>query len=356
MKVSTRLAHCQRIVGRARMGKGQWPAADASDGPDIAETAKEKANALRRDLITSARPRARAKHGFSLMSFLVTSIVQRKKVGSATVKAVLMYMSDCASEDGTGIWTSKSNMAADLEMGRRTVQEAIDRLMKAGLVEQTGTRPHPHGITVEYRIVMSAVKALDPTDRRSNTRAGAAPVREPHATRAGAAHHDVREPHTNRPLTVLEPSKEVGADAPTARAKPTADVSVAVDDWNAAAGRLGWPPIKAISDARLKSLAARLKDAGGIEGWRIALGKAEASDFLNARASPHWTGFCFDWAVKAANFAKIMEGNYDNRPDRRHPAGAAYATGNRSTDGIVAAVARREAERADRPDRSGGET
>lgn len=281
------------------------------------------------------------------MSFLVTSIVQRKKVGSATVKAVLMYMSDCASEDGTGIWASKSNMAADLEMGRRTVQEAIDRLMKAGLVEQTGTRPHPHGITVEYRIVMSAVKALDPTDRRSNTRAGAAPVREPHATRAGAAHHGVREPHTNLPLTVIEPLEEVGADAPTARAKPTADVSVAVDDWNAAAGRLGWPPIKAISDARRKSLAARLKDAGGIEGWRIALGKAEASDFLNARASPHWTGFCFDWAVKAANFAKIMEGNYDNRPgSNRHSSRQPQPGGNRSTDGIVAEVARRAAARA----------
>ena len=54
------------------------------------------------------------------MSNLVSNLVQTKKVGSNTQKSILMYMADKASDDGTGIWVSKKNMAADLEMAIRT--------------------------------------------------------------------------------------------------------------------------------------------------------------------------------------------------------------------------------------------
>ena len=56
------------------------------------------------------------------MSNLVSNLIQTKKVGSLTKKAILMYMADKASDDGSGIWVSKANMAADLEMTDRAVR------------------------------------------------------------------------------------------------------------------------------------------------------------------------------------------------------------------------------------------
>ena len=45
------------------------------------------------------------------MSNKISNLVQTKKIGSLTKKAILMYMADKASDDGSGIWVSKKNMA-----------------------------------------------------------------------------------------------------------------------------------------------------------------------------------------------------------------------------------------------------
>ena len=46
--------------------------------------------------------------------------------------------------------------------------------------------------------------------------------------------------------------------------------------------------------------------------WRRFFAYAAQSDFLTGR-SGKWTACCFDWLVKPANFAKVIEGNYENR-------------------------------------------
>lgn len=91
--------------------------------------------------------------------------------------------------------------------------------------------------------------------------------------------------------------------------------SEAVAIYNEAAERIGWPRVQKLTPARTKVLKARLKEAGGIEGWRYAMERAEASDFLNG-GSGKWQGFSFDWISKQGNFTKLMEGNYDNKPEQ----------------------------------------
>lgn len=89
------------------------------------------------------------------------------------------------------------------------------------------------------------------------------------------------------------------------------DVAEAVAAFNDMAARHGISQVQKMTDTRRKALRGRLKDCGGIEGWRLALSKIEASDFLTGR-SRDWR--CdFDWINKPANFTKLMEGNYDNR-------------------------------------------
>ena len=112
------------------------------------------------------------------MSNHVASIAQRKVVGSATKKTVLMYMSERASDDGTGIWTSKSHMSADTELSKRSVQTAIKEFEDIGILKLVGTRACKHGFTYEYSIDVDALKLLPST--RERTGAGDSPVQVVH--------------------------------------------------------------------------------------------------------------------------------------------------------------------------------
>ena len=70
------------------------------------------------------------------------------------------------------------------------------------------------------------------------------------------------------------------------------------------------PKVIKVTDARRTAINARLKD-NGPERIREAFEKAEASDFLSGR-SGRWQAD-FDWLMKAGNFQKVIEGNYNNR-------------------------------------------
>jgi hypothetical protein len=74
-----------------------------------------------------------------------------------------------------------------------------------------------------------------------------------------------------------------------------------------------------LTESRRKALRARLRDAGGIEGFLAVLAKAEASDFICSTM----TGWSFSWFLRPDNFAKVREGNYDNDRNRRPNGGAA---------------------------------
>lgn len=141
------------------------------------------------------------------MSNVLTGIAQQRKTGSGPRKAVLMYFCDRASDDGSGVWTSKSHIADDLELSRRTVQYAIRDLIEMGVVFEVGQRSHRNGFTCEYRVDLLALKGLGCTRSGSAPETGArdAHVQEVHPTRARDARQDVQEVHTNHPITTLEP-------------------------------------------------------------------------------------------------------------------------------------------------------
>lgn len=117
------------------------------------------------------------------------------------------------------------------------------------------------------------------------------------------------------------------------------DVSQAVSRYNEAATKAGWPQVQKMTPSRSKQLRSRLVDCGGLPGWEDALRRAFASDFCRGRTSKPWTGFGFDWLVKAGNFTKLMEGNYDNRIDQSHGEQPDRRKSNAS-DGFAAVAAR----------------
>lgn len=101
------------------------------------------------------------------------------------------------------------------------------------------------------------------------------------------------------------------------------EVSEAVSAFNEMASRSGWPEVKRMSKPRFSALKARLKDSGGIEGWRDVLTRAASSDFLCGRSAKPFLA-SFDFLTQSSSFTKLMEGNYDNRSIRGAPSSRAF--------------------------------
>ena len=75
------------------------------------------------------------------------------------------------------------------------------------------------------------------------------------------------------------------------------------------------PKVSKLTETRKKNIKARLNDYS-VEDLITVFEKAEASDFLSGR-SKQWTGCSFDWLIKPANLIKVLEGNYDNKNQKK---------------------------------------
>jgi hypothetical protein len=63
---------------------------------------------------------------------------------------------------------------------------------------------------------------------------------------------------------------------------------------------------------RIRETVKRGQKADHVDYWRRFFGKVAASDFLCGRTKDPWRCPGMKWFLKPANFAKVIEGNYDN--------------------------------------------
>ena len=73
---------------------------------------------------------------------------------------------------------------------------------------------------------------------------------------------------------------------------------------------ISFPRVLSLSDARKKAIKARLKKYT-VEQFEEVFTLAEESDFLKGANGRDWQA-SFDWLIKDANFAKVLDGNYEN--------------------------------------------
>jgi len=74
---------------------------------------------------------------------------------------------------------------------------------------------------------------------------------------------------------------------------------------------VSFPRLTKLSESRKKAIKARL-NTYSIEDFKRLFEKAEASSFLKGKNDRNWSA-SFDWMVKDANMAKVLEGNYDDK-------------------------------------------
>lgn len=75
---------------------------------------------------------------------------------------------------------------------------------------------------------------------------------------------------------------------------------------------ISYPKIRSLSDARKKAIKARLKTYT-LEDFKTVFENAEASAFMKGKNDRNWTAN-FDWMIKDGNMAKILDGNYADKP------------------------------------------
>ena len=75
---------------------------------------------------------------------------------------------------------------------------------------------------------------------------------------------------------------------------------------------VSFPKIKSLSESRKKAIKARM-NTYSVDDFKTCFEKAESSDFLKGGNDRNWTAN-FDWLIKDANMAKVLDGNYDNKP------------------------------------------
>lgn len=300
------------------------------------------------------------------MSRALVTIVYSRRLGSAHRKAVMAYLADRASDDGTGIFASKQTVASATECSRSTVIKAVNEFLAEGILKKTGKRPCSNGATTIYAISINHLNALppatpDPSVSRTSASAGLVRQPDPSVSRTRPVRQPDPKPSVSRTLTVHEPSmnQESPADSCPSDDEPEekpqseitdlaakamgVDLVSAFDAFDAAAAENGWPAIAKRTTARKSKLRARIKDAGGLDGWAAALAKAAASDFCCGRAPPGGGRdkpfvLTFDFLVQESSFTKLMEGNYDNRTSKGARGSGNAAAGGRPTSmaGIVA--------------------
>ena len=71
------------------------------------------------------------------------------------------------------------------------------------------------------------------------------------------------------------------------------------------------PSVRSLSESRKKAIKARL-NTYTIEDFKQCFENAEASSFLKGSNNRNWTA-TFDWLIKDANMAKVIEGNYADK-------------------------------------------
>lgn len=114
------------------------------------------------------------------------------------------------------------------------------------------------------------------------------------------------QPEDNQCGNQLATQDSIGKDS---IGKERIDYDSIKDAYNSLCHSL--PSVKSLSDARKKAIKARL-NRYTVDEMKEAFMKAEASDFLKGKNDRNWSAN-FDWIIKDANMAKILDGNYDNK-------------------------------------------
>lgn len=195
-------------------------------------------------------------------------------------------------------------LALDLDEDEENVRATLIFLESVGLLEKVSDE--------EY--LLNAVPFLIGKESESAERVRR--FREKNSLKALQCNGEVTECNEN---VTIEKEKEKEIE----RREEKGDYKKIVAMYNETC--VSFPKVSKISDARKKAIKARL-NTYSLEDFKKLFEEAEASDFLKGKNARNWQA-SFDWMIKDANMAKVLDGNFKNAKGTRntYTEGSIYA-------------------------------
>lgn len=209
----------------------------------------------------------------------------------------------CLASKNNGSIPPLNEVAFALRCDEASVTLASQDFLKRGLLDQKFGKLYPHNWNKRQ------FKSDTSTDRTKRYR---------------DRHKNVTVTSQERPQITDTEQRQKQKDKPPV-VPLGGEEQEAFEFFCSAASRSGLPVPSNFTPSRRKFLKARLVDCGGLEGWKVAMSKLEASDFCCGKVSDFKANF--DFVLQAKSFTKLMEGNYDNRENNKPKAKPDYFDG-----------------------------
>lgn len=120
---------------------------------------------------------------------------------------------------------------------------------------------------------------------------------------------NVTERYGNVTVTQTEEERDIDKEKDIDIERDRIDYQLIADMYNEIC--ISFPRLTVLSDKRKKAIKARL-NTYSVEQFGQMFTKAERSTFLKGANDRNWQAN-FDWLVKDGNFAKVLDGNYDDK-------------------------------------------
>lgn len=112
--------------------------------------------------------------------------------------------------------------------------------------------------------------------------------------------------------TETDTEKDKDIDSAAAEKKEKESCTAVIDLYNSLCPH--YPSVRTLSDDRCKKIMSSLQ-THTLDELQLLFTKADQSSFLRGK---EWVSF--DWLIQDANMAKVLDGNYDDQPDKQRAA------------------------------------
>lgn len=211
-------------------------------------------------------------------------------------KWLLMVMADHADVPSWSFFHGHEKLARNAGMSRRTVVTMMAKFEEMGLIRRLARFRWDGTRTTDLISLLGsenpALGALPGADY------GLDQVQKRAPKEAKVAQHN-REEQSGKVI-------DKAADA------SLSDEAAAFAHWNVRAGENGWAKATVFNGERRSKLKARIKEAGGLDGWKAWVDDIRFSPFLmGLRPGRHGPfAISLDFILQPSSWAKIMEGFY----------------------------------------------
>ena len=191
---------------------------------------------------------------------------------------------------------------------RKTVEEVADEVMPL-----VGEFCQTDGNWITQKRLKKEFQYLKTRSEQQSARAKSRWGKETTSCRADAAPH--ASGSTGSDAGSMRPRNAPHPTPPNKKEKkPPEPAKLMVDVWNQVCVEAGLAKVLKLHTTRTRKLEKRLTEdfRGLMAEWQAFCAQIAASPFLTGRNDRGWKAD-LDWVIEPRNFAKIVEGNYDDR-------------------------------------------